>query len=137
MIFTPRIVFATAAVFAVVAFIGLLFTFERPGAIVSQTGYRGVAMEQNYNPRTLVAQQARNQPPEAIEKVDPDGQKASEVYQNVKVLGDLTEVEFLRTMTAIPPGCRRRAAAPTATPRGRSCRPTASTPRSWRGGCCR
>jgi photosynthetic reaction center cytochrome c subunit len=101
MIFTPRLVIATAAVFAVVAFVGLLFTFERPGAIVSQTGYRGVAMEQNYNPRMLVAQQARNQPPEPIEKVEPDGQKASEVYQNVQVLGDLTEVEFLRTMTAI------------------------------------
>jgi photosynthetic reaction center cytochrome c subunit len=101
MIFTPRMVIVTAVVFAAVAFIGLLFTFERPGAIVSQTGYRGLAMEQNYNPRMLVAQQARNLLPEAIDPVEPEGSKASEVYQNVQVLGDLTEVEFLRTMTAI------------------------------------
>jgi photosynthetic reaction center cytochrome c subunit len=44
---------------------------------------------------------AANAVPEAQPKADPGGKKASEVYQNVKVLGHLTENEFNRLMAAI------------------------------------
>lgn len=93
--------FRILLVVALVAGIGLLFTFERPPVDVVQTGYRGVAMEQVYNPRTVAAQVAQNQLPAPIDPVDQDGPKAGEVYQNVKVLGDLPEAQFLRLMTAI------------------------------------
>ena len=76
---------------------------ERPPIAVSQTGFRGTAMEQVYNPRTLATQAALNKEPavaDAIVEV-PSGPKASAIYQNVKVLGDLSVGEFARTMSAI------------------------------------
>lgn len=76
---------------------------ERPPIAVSQTGFRGTAMEQVYNPRILATQAAVNKAPavaDAIVEV-PGGPKAGAIYQNVKVLGDLSVGEFARTMNAI------------------------------------
>ena len=76
---------------------------ERPPIAVSQTGFRGTAMEQVYNPRTLATQAALNTPPpiaDAIVEV-PGGPKASDIYKNVQVLGNLSVGEFARTMSAI------------------------------------
>jgi photosynthetic reaction center cytochrome c subunit len=44
---------------------------------------------------------AANQVPQQIDKVPPSAKKASQVYQNVKVLGDISEDEFTRLMAAI------------------------------------
>ena len=76
---------------------------ERPPIAVSQTGFRGTAMEQVYNPRTLQSQAAVNAAPQiSAPVVDAPGvPKAGAVYQNVKVLGDLSVGEFARTMSAI------------------------------------
>ncbi len=76
---------------------------ERPPIAVSQTGFRGTGMQQVYNPRTLATQEALNTPPPvsaAIVDV-PGTPRAGAVYQNVKVLGDLSVGEFARTMVAI------------------------------------
>ncbi len=76
---------------------------ERPPIAVSQTGFRGTGMEQVYNPRTLATQAALNKAPipaDAIVEV-PGGPKAGAIYQNVKVLGDLSVGEFARTMSAM------------------------------------
>ena len=76
---------------------------ERPPIAVSQTGFRGTAMEQVYNPRTLATQAAVNTAPAvsaAIVDV-PGTPRAGAIYQNVKVLGDLSVGEFARTMSAI------------------------------------
>ena len=76
---------------------------ERPPIAVSQTGFRGTAMEQVYNPRILATQAAVNKAPEpsaAIVDV-PGTPRAGAIYQNVKVLGDLSVGEFARTMSAI------------------------------------
>ena len=76
---------------------------ERPPIAVSQTGFRGTAMEQVYNPRTLATQAVLNTAPpisDAVVEV-PGGPKASAVYQNVQVLGNLSVGEFARTMSAI------------------------------------
>lgn len=76
---------------------------EKPPIAVSQTGFRGTAMEQIYNPRILATQAAVNKAPavaDAIVEV-PGGPKAGAIYQNVKVLGDLSVGEFARTMSAI------------------------------------
>ena len=49
----------------------------------------------------LREQVAANQVPAPIDPVEPSGTKASEVYQNVQVLGDIDADEFTRLMSAI------------------------------------
>jgi len=99
-----------AIAFSVVAFVGLLFTFERPPQVAVQSGFRGLAMEQVYNVRRVEEQAAATGaaltavveevaalsiPPEEGEPL------ASEVYENVQVLGDLSVTEFTNLMNAI------------------------------------
>ena len=74
---------------------------ERPPIVTKQLGYRGTGMEQNINPRLEALKVAANQPPEAQPPASPDGPKAGEVYQNVKVLGDLSVGEFTRLMVSM------------------------------------
>ena len=80
---------------------GLLSGCERPPIETVQTGFRGTGMEQIYNPRTLIKQASLNQAPAAAEAAATDGPKASEVYKNVQVLGDLSVSQFNRHMAAI------------------------------------
>lgn len=72
--------------------------WEAPPIETKQIGFRGTAMEQNVNPRIAAQVAARNRPPEFDPPADVTGQRASQVYQNVQVLGDLSETEFLRIM---------------------------------------
>ena len=74
---------------------------ERPPIETKQLGYRGTGMEQNVNPRLEAAKVAANQAPVAADPASADGPKASQVYQNVKVLGHLSVAEFSRHMNAI------------------------------------
>jgi photosynthetic reaction center cytochrome c subunit len=74
---------------------------ERPPIEVVQTGYRGTAMQQNYNPRYLKTQVAVNTAPAALEAASDDGPRAKDVYQNVKVLGNLSVGAFTRHMLTI------------------------------------
>ena len=86
----------TAAVCAAV-----LSGCERPPIEVVQTGYRGTAMQQIYNPRQLATQVAVNTAPVALEAASDDGPRAKDVYQNVKVLGNLSVGAFTRHMLSI------------------------------------
>lgn len=87
---------------AVVAGAAAVFlTLELPPVVTQQTGYRGTAIEQVNTARHLRAVEAANLAPAPIDAVDPDGTKASEVFQNVQVLGDLDSAEFTRLMSAI------------------------------------
>ncbi len=74
---------------------------ERPPVAVEQHGYRGVAIEENHNPRTLATLKAANAVPEVIPVIPGDGPRAGDTYKNVKVLDDLTVPEFTRVMLAI------------------------------------
>jgi photosynthetic reaction center cytochrome c subunit len=91
---------AIAAV-AVVAGVGLGFTFQSPSSTYVQRGYRGVAQELDYHDSTVAAQRAANIVPAPEPAQDPAGQPSSGVYQNVKVLGNVDASEFLRLMSAI------------------------------------
>ena len=87
----------------------LLGGCERPPVESTQIGYRGVAMEQVQNPRTVAAKRAANVLPVVSPPVPAGGPTAGSVYKNVQVLGDLSAGEFARTMVAItawvaPPG---------------------------------
>ena len=79
----------------------LLFTFERPPVDSVQRGFRGLAMEQNYNPRMLPATLAANAVPQGLPQVPPVGPRAGQIYRNVQVLGDLSVGEFTRLMAAM------------------------------------
>ncbi len=91
----------TSLIAAIVAVSALLAGCERPPIETVQTGFRGTGMELVYNPRTLDAEAALHKAPDALEPADKSGPKARQVYQNVKVLGDLSVGEFTRTMVAM------------------------------------
>ncbi|HEY4974127.1 MAG TPA: photosynthetic reaction center cytochrome PufC [Steroidobacteraceae bacterium] len=74
---------------------------ERPPAQVIQRGYRGLAMEQVYNPRTVAGKEAANVVPTALPLADPEGPPASSVYHNIQVLTDLNVAQLTRLMVAI------------------------------------
>jgi photosynthetic reaction center cytochrome c subunit len=87
-----------AALFSV----AVLSACERPPVQSTQREPRGAGLQQVSNPRTLAANQAAQ--PEVPALPPPgsnDGPKAKDVYQNVKVLGDLSVGEFTRHMLAI------------------------------------
>jgi photosynthetic reaction center cytochrome c subunit len=66
-----------------------------------QHGYRGTGMVQVYNPRILETQDALNTAPPSTPPLPDVGPKAKDVYQNVKVLGDLSAGQFVGLMTAM------------------------------------
>ncbi|MCU0968879.1 MAG: photosynthetic reaction center cytochrome PufC [Rubrivivax sp.] len=90
-----------AVLVGAVAAVTLLAGCERPPVDAVQRGYRGTAMELVYNPRTLAAQAEANVPPAPTDPAPTEGPKARDVYQNVKVLGDLSVAQFNRHMAAI------------------------------------
>ncbi|MBK1649001.1 photosynthetic reaction center cytochrome PufC [Rhabdochromatium marinum] len=74
---------------------------EAPPPEIVQNGYRGLSMQQNYNPDLLKELVEANEVPTAIPAATPGGGLAKDVYKNVQVLGDLTVNEFNRTMVAL------------------------------------
>jgi len=84
-----------------VAALAVLAGCERPPIESVQTGYRGTGMQQLYNQRLLVTQASLNTAPEPAAAASADGPKAKDVYQNVKVLGELSVGEFARNMVSI------------------------------------
>jgi photosynthetic reaction center cytochrome c subunit len=97
MILTMRSSLAWLAVSAA----ALLAGCERPPVNTVQHGYRGTGMEQIYNPRQLDTQADLNKLPDAIAPASADGPRASAVFKNVKLLGDLSVGEFSRHMVSI------------------------------------
>jgi photosynthetic reaction center cytochrome c subunit len=74
---------------------------ERPPIDTQQLGYRGTGMEENINPRIMKTVMAANQPGPIQPSADGSGPLASEVYQNVQVLKDLSVGEFTRVMLSM------------------------------------
>ncbi|MCW6507293.1 photosynthetic reaction center cytochrome PufC [Lichenifustis flavocetrariae] len=81
--------------------IGLALTFQRPHADVVQRGFRGTGMDQVFNKQDLAVKAYANQLPAAEPAADLTGVPASQVYQNVKVLGNIDAAELTRLMTAM------------------------------------
>ena len=81
--------------------LALLAGCERPPMESVQHGYRGTGMVQGYNPRALEASVEANEVPPAIPAGDTSGPKASQIYKNVKVLGDLSAGQFNRLMASM------------------------------------
>ena len=81
--------------------LALLAGCERPQIASVQRGYRGTGKEQLYNPRLQAQQAALNTVPPAQPAAAQDGPRASQIFKNVKVLGDQSVGEFTRTMAAM------------------------------------
>ena len=78
-----------------------LSSCERPPVETVQRGYRGVAMEQVYNPRLLAEKAAQNTVPVVAAAMPGPGPKANTIYKNVPVLGELDAGQFVNTMAAM------------------------------------
>ena len=93
----PRLRFATGLAAIVVA-AAMLSGCEPPPVNSVQRGYRGTGMAEVYRPATLLAAADLNAPPAMSAPASPDGPRASQVFQNVKVLGDLSAGQFAQIM---------------------------------------
>jgi photosynthetic reaction center cytochrome c subunit len=96
-----RALIKTLTLTSVTLVAALLAGCERPPIEAVQNGYRGTGMEQVTNPRTTAVKVAMNAAPASLDAASADGPKASAVYQNVKVLGNLSVAQFSRTMASI------------------------------------
>jgi photosynthetic reaction center cytochrome c subunit len=81
--------------------IAMLAKFERPPVLAEQGGYRGTAMLELANPRTLKLLEAANKLPATLPPLGANGPAASTVYKNVQVLGGLSVGQFTRLMASI------------------------------------
>lgn len=84
--------------------VGAWMIFLRPSVEADQIGYRGVAMEQVAFADDKVAAAAMNIAPEEVYELEPDDgseERAGEIYENVQVLGHLSDENFNRIMAQI------------------------------------
>lgn len=79
----------------------VLTACERPPVDTVQHGYRGLGLVDNINPRTMAELRAANVVPPSSPQMPSGGPKASETFQNVQLLGDLSVPQFTRLMTSI------------------------------------
>ena len=90
----------------VVAFLltfAMLFTagWVAPPILSKQNGFRGTAMVQLQTPAEKRLLEVANKLPDAIDKASPDGDRATSVYSNVRVLNDLSVDQFNRVMLGL------------------------------------
>jgi len=74
---------------------------ERPSFQRAQNGFRGTAMVNVQNPRINAEKEQANQLPPSTGLASADGPRASEVYKNVKVLGNLSQAQFTTFMVSM------------------------------------
>ena len=81
--------------------IAMITHFQLPPVQSIQRGFRGVGIQQELNPKDVQTYLAANKVPASLPQLPAVGPKAGTVYQNVKVLQDLSVGEFTRLMVSI------------------------------------
>ncbi len=81
--------------------ISALGGMEHPPIVAVQRGFRGTAMDQIYNPRTIAARAAQVKVPASLPPASADGVKAAVAYKNVQVLKNLSVGQFTRLMVSL------------------------------------
>jgi photosynthetic reaction center cytochrome c subunit len=79
----------------------LLAGCERPASQLAQNGFRGTAMVNIQNPRINAEKAKLNELPPSLGQAPADGDKASKVYKNVQVLGNLSQAQFTTFMVTM------------------------------------
>ena len=94
--------------YSVAVIVGVVLAFgfssiewSRPPVQSVQEGYRGLGMVETRDLRQYLANPSIDKLPAPIPEASADGPRAGELYQNLKVLNDVSNAEFLRLMTAI------------------------------------
>lgn len=90
-----------AVILAVVAMFTVAYLAKNPANVGRQIGPRGTGLSQIYDPGTMRSLAAANVVPTSVPYPDDEGEKAGDVYENLKVLGDLSTGEFTRLMVNI------------------------------------
>lgn len=91
---------AVVALFLTIAQFGTA-GWTRPPILAQQHGFRGTGMDQIQTKAGAAALKAANIPPAPAEPVEAGTDKAGAVYENVKVLKDLSVEEFNRLMVSM------------------------------------
>jgi len=84
---------------AIASFVGA--DWDAPPVESVQIGYRGTGMYLEKDVEKEEALRAANAVPEAPWEADPEGDRAGDIYENVQVLGDLSDDQFNQFMAAI------------------------------------
>lgn len=90
---------SAGALLAVASFVGA--GWDAPPVATDQLGFRGTGMYHHRDVETEAALKAANVAPPAPWEADPSGDKASALYQNVQVLGNLSGDQFNQFMASI------------------------------------
>lgn len=83
--------------------IAMMFTsgWDRPPIDSTQIGFRGTGMTHTANPRMEAQKISAIEIPEPPDDLNTEGPRASTVYENLQLLGDVSEDQFNRLMLAI------------------------------------
>lgn len=90
---------SAGALLAIASFFGA--GWDAPPVASEQIGFRGTGMVHHRDIETEAALQQANVVPQAPWQADPSGDKAGTLYQNVQVLGDLSDDQFNQFMASI------------------------------------
>ena len=93
--------FAAAAGVFVGAAIIFGADWDLPPVDTDQIGYRGSGMYHTLDREDQAALKLANVAPEPPYEADPEGDRAKDVYENVQVLGDLSDDQFTQFMASI------------------------------------
>ena len=93
--------FAAAAGVFVGAAIVFGAAWDLPPVDTDQIGYRGTGMYHTLDREDQAALKLANVAPEPPYEADPTGDRAKDVYENVQVLGDLSDDQFTQFMASI------------------------------------
>ena len=96
-----KALYPIAAVIAALFTIQLIVSFDWRLKDSDQQGFRGTGMVNTYTPYNAKQLAKVNQPPELYGAPEPGGDKASDIYENVQLLGHLTDDEFNAFMASI------------------------------------
>ncbi len=95
----PVRLFVAALLAGTIAIFTLLAGYHRTEVV--QRGYRGTAMNELFSEKTLAIEDKLNKFPKPLGPAKTDGPRASESFENVQVLGDLSKAQFARTMLSV------------------------------------
>lgn len=87
------------ALLAIASYVGA--DWDAPPVLTDQVGYRGTGMYVHRDKEDQEALIAASAAPESLYEPDPTGDKAGDVYENVQVLGHLSDDEFTHFMASI------------------------------------